>query len=746
MKNRWPHPARVRLRWLRAVLGPRNLRQELVDGREDVGLSHGGLADGEQHGLGRFGGGAVVGEQELGVVEAHPHHELGVGGSAGEAPPGVGEVATGSIAPAEPKGHLRTAHNCAKGVEASGCCVPDGLVDAVVDCREGQLQLVAFRGAAELGPEAHRAGHEGHTGAGVALKHQDLAELCRDFRLELGVEVVLGAEAPGVVEALAGEGEPAAANVDACEPGLGASGGAPQAVGLGEVERGGECAACAFRIAGLGAGPGERHQAVDGSGGREGRGGVGHPGSRHNRRCPAILHAPHGSNAEGRPTGLAAPFPGPPGPPFQQGPGAMMATWNRGTRLPHIHTAVPGPESCALVDRLAQRECPGVTARRARRAAVLGVAADDPIVWARARGANVEDVDGNVYVDLTAGFGVASIGHAHPAVVGAMRAQSHDLLHAMGDAFPDRKRIQLLEVLAEKTGLDRAILGSSGSDAVEAALKTGRLASGKSGVLAFDRSYHGLSYGALAATGYKRAAFAAPFMEQLGQHVRHAEFGGALSSIDWTDIGTVLVEPIQGRGGVRVPPAGWLAELVEVAHQNGAVVVFDEIYTGFGRTGAWLRAQTEAASPDLVCLGKGMAGGFPISACVGTAAVMDAWGASKGEALHTQTFLGNPVGSAMALACISVLETVIPTVAERGEQLSTRLRGRGFDVQGAGLLLGVGLRGASTLAVSRELLQTGYIVLPAGEEAEVLALTPPLTITDDQLAGFVDALEAACRA
>ena len=114
-----------------------------------------------------------------------------------------------------------------------------------------------------------------------------------------------------------------------------------------------------------------------------------------------------------------------------------------GTELPLLHTEVPGPESQAWVDRLAVRECPGVTARRARRAASLGVAADDPIVWARARGACVEDVDGNRFVDMTAGFGVASVGHAHPAVVGAMRAQSHDLLHAMGDAFPDRRRIEL---------------------------------------------------------------------------------------------------------------------------------------------------------------------------------------------------------------------------------------------------------------------------------------------------------------
>jgi len=361
-------------------------------------------------------------------------------------------------------------------------------------------------------------------------------------------------------------------------------------------------------------------------------------------------------------------------------------------------------------------------------------------VWARARGACVEDVDGNRFVDMTAGFGVASVGHAHPAVVGAMRAQSHDLLHAMGDAYPDRRRIELLELLAEKTGLDCAILGSSGSDAVEAALKTGRLASGRAGVMAFLKGYHGLSYGALAATGYKRDAFAAPFSEQLGQHVVHGDFGAPVDTLPWDGVGTLIVEPIQGRGGVVVPPRGWLGELVSAAHARGVVVVFDEIYTGFGRTGAWLRAHTEGVVPDIVCLGKGMAGGFPISACVGSAAVMDAWGASKGEALHTQTFLGNPVGSAMALACIGVLEQVMPEVDDKAARFRALLTGAGFGVRGAGLLLGVLTGEASSLDVSRRLLRTGWIALPAGEQAEVLALTPPLTITDAQLKGFVAAL------
>jgi 4-aminobutyrate aminotransferase / (S)-3-amino-2-methylpropionate transaminase / 5-aminovalerate transaminase len=409
-----------------------------------------------------------------------------------------------------------------------------------------------------------------------------------------------------------------------------------------------------------------------------------------------------------------------------------------GAALPSVRGPVPGPRSRDWVDRLARRECPAITARRARRADALGAADTDPIVWDRAVGANVQDVDGNVFVDLTAGFGVASVGHAHPAVVAAGQRQLGRLPHAMGDAFPDPQRIDLLERLAELTGLDRAILGSSGADAVEAALKTAQRATGRDAVLAFHGGYHGLSYGALSVLGYKREAFQGPFAGQMSGHVRFSDFGGPLP--DLSDVGAVIVEPIQGRGGVRVPPSGWLEGLVDAAHSAGAVVIFDEIYTGFRRTGPWLRYQTEGVRPDLVCVGKGMAAGFPISACVGTAAVMDAWGASTGEALHTQTFLGNPTGCAMALACIEVLAGVTDP-AETGEWLAAELAARGFRSRGAGLLRGVVV--PEPLRVCRALLDRGFIVLPSGMGDEmVLCLTPPLTITRAQLEAFMHALVA----
>eukprot|EP00288_Rhodomonas_lens_P011865 CAMPEP_0177747900 /NCGR_PEP_ID=MMETSP0484_2-20121128/31646_1 /TAXON_ID=354590 /ORGANISM="Rhodomonas lens, Strain RHODO" /LENGTH=159 /DNA_ID=CAMNT_0019262741 /DNA_START=6 /DNA_END=481 /DNA_ORIENTATION=+ len=155
-------------------------------------------------------------------------------------------------------------------------------------------------------------------------------------------------------------------------------------------------------------------------------------------------------------------------------------------RLPQLLTAIPGPKSRAWVDRLAVRECPAITARRARRASALGLMDTDPIVWESAVGSNVTDVDGNVFVDFCAGFGVAAMGHRHPAVVAAGQTQLGILPHAMGDAFSDVRRIELMERLCELTGLDRVIFGCSGSDSIEAAIKTALLATGRERILSFD--------------------------------------------------------------------------------------------------------------------------------------------------------------------------------------------------------------------------------------------------------------------
>jgi 4-aminobutyrate aminotransferase-like enzyme len=351
----------------------------------------------------------------------------------------------------------------------------------------------------------------------------------------------------------------------------------------------------------------------------------------------------------------------------------------------------------------------------------------------------VLDEDGNRFVDFTAGFGVASVGHGHPAVVQAGQRQLAILPHAMGDAFPDITRIQLLERLAEQTGLTHGILGSSGSDAVEAALKSARLATGRDGILAFEGAYHGLSYGALQVTHYKHKYFKAPFAGQIGGHVQHLPFGQLPEHV--RDVGAVIVEPIQGRGGMRVPPKGWLLDLSDLCRRDGAVLIFDEIYTGFGRTGTLFAFEEAGVLPDLLCLGKGMAGGFPISVCMGQQAVMESWGASQGEAIHTQTFLGNPVGCAMALACLDVIEEegLVAKSQTDGEWLTDRLGNLGV-LRGRGLLRGLEVE--NSLALSRGLMERGYIALPAGVEAEVLAIVPPLNVTQQQLEAFCDTLES----
>lgn len=417
-----------------------------------------------------------------------------------------------------------------------------------------------------------------------------------------------------------------------------------------------------------------------------------------------------------------------------------------GADLPQLHTDIPGPRSRARVDALARHECPAVTARRARRAAALGAADDDPIVWASAVGANVEDADGNRFIDLTSGFGVAFVGHRHPAVVRAATEQAGRLIHAMGDAFPDLARIRLLEALADATpgDLSVSLLGLSGADAVDAAVKTARLATGRDGVLTFDGAYHGLALGVLGLQRYKQS-FSEPFAAWLPAAWRAAPWACDRETLRAAladgSVGLVLVEPIQGRGGVRVPPEGWLAMVAEESRRAGALLAFDEIQSGLGRTGAWWACEHDGVVPDLLCVGKSLAGGFPLSACVGTPEAMAAWGASQGEALHTQTFLGHPVGCAAASATLELIDDadLVGWARSKGARLREALEGLGLPVRGRGLMLGVELPGRS-LAVARALLRRGFLTLPAGMQAEVLALTPPVCVTDAQVDAFIGAL------
>lgn len=422
-----------------------------------------------------------------------------------------------------------------------------------------------------------------------------------------------------------------------------------------------------------------------------------------------------------------------------------------GQQLPQLHTPLPGAHSQRLIDQLARHESPSVTARRARRAQAIGAAAQDPVVWAEALGSNVRDADGNVLVDMTAGFAVALLGHRDPRVVQAVQSQATRLLHAMGDAFPDTTRIAWLAALARRAPQDAhgqplevAIPGLSGSDAIDIALRTARLATGRDAVLVFEGSYHGLALGVLGLQSYK-ATFTDPFRGITHPRVHVLPWACPMAEVRALlgrhPTGLVLVEPLQGRGGMRPAPDGWLAELRQVAHDHGALLGVDEIQSGLGRTGAWWRAPAEGCAPDLLCTGKALGGGLPLSACVGSREVMNAWGASQGEAIATQTFLGHPLGCAASLASLRALnEDDMPTLAaERGDQLTSALHDAGFSTRGHGLMIGVHT-GADNLRVMRDLLVRGWIVLPAGASAEVLGLTPPATLSDTQIEGFVQAL------
>ena len=409
--------------------------------------------------------------------------------------------------------------------------------------------------------------------------------------------------------------------------------------------------------------------------------------------------------------------------------------------LPELTGIVPGPASRALAERLGHVESRNVTCLHP----------EAPIFWERAAGANVWDVDGNRYIDFTAAFGVASAGHAHPDVVAAVASQAENLLHGMGDVHPPRVKVELLEALAARyPGTNRAkgVLGCSGADAVETALKTALIATGRPGIVAFEGGYHGLSMGALDTTA--RTDFREPFTERLAQATGFAPFGdlkGVLRTAQELEaqgqtVGAVLVEPVQGRGGERVPPKGFLRSLREACDRAGWLLILDEIYTGCGRTGRFFACEHEGVVPDLLCLGKGLSAGMPISACMGKAEVMDCWPASQGEALHTQTFLGHPASCAAALAALRTIdrEGLVERAEQCGAELLERLQkachalGGVAEVRGLGMMIGIECKNPELAQrVTRRVLERGVIVLPSGPEGRVVSLTPPLCIGAQQI-------------
>lgn len=368
-----------------------------------------------------------------------------------------------------------------------------------------------------------------------------------------------------------------------------------------------------------------------------------------------------------------------------------------------------------------------------------GVYPKRDIAIVRGAGARVWDADGREYLDLASGQGVASLGHCHPAIVDAIAAQSRALVTCPEIFFNDR-RAELLAALASRMpdGLDRFFLCNSGAEAVEAAIKFSRIATGRAGVVAASRGFHGRTFGALSATWER--SYREPFAPLVPgfRHAPYDRIDAMEEAVDATT-GAVVVEIVQGEGGVRPGSGDYFRALRRLCDERGAMLVVDEVQTGFGRTGRWLAFEHHGIVPDLVCLGKAIAGGLPM----GAVAIGRRVGALPAGS-HGSTFGGNPLACAAALAAIRVYdeERLVERAAAIGRTLERRLTALDLrvvrEVRVAGAMAGIELRTRVT-PVLRSLLARGVIALPAGPT--VLRLLPPLVIADAELGEAIGAIE-----
>lgn len=434
--------------------------------------------------------------------------------------------------------------------------------------------------------------------------------------------------------------------------------------------------------------------------------------------------------------------------------------------LPKIKTKiVPGPKSKKLAETLRRYECPQITF----------VSENFPVFLKRANACNLIDVDDNRYLDLSSAFSVVNLGHGNTAVLEALKNQAKEMLHGMGDVHPNEVKVLLAKKLSEITpgNLNHAIFSSTGAEAVESALKTAAMHTKKPGVIAFTGAYHGLLYGALSVT--HRDDFKAPFNKQLGNFAYHAPYpdtrlyGNQASQISLKavqkiikkakrskfPVGAVLLEVIQGRGGIVAAPQEFLKGLRALCDEEQIVMITDEVFTGFGRTGSMFAIEKSGLVPDIMCLGKGLGNGFPISACVGKMRVMFSWGASTGDAIHTSTFLGHPTGCAVALAVIQEIEQ--KKLADRSKLMGDFFRKELWklkekypmiaDVRGAGLMIGIEFshkEGSGkkekivpdtdkTRRFMLEALKNGLVLLPSAPDHNVISITPPLIISEREI-------------
>jgi 4-aminobutyrate aminotransferase len=419
------------------------------------------------------------------------------------------------------------------------------------------------------------------------------------------------------------------------------------------------------------------------------------------------------------------------------------ATLNQ--RAPHLITSLPGPKAAAWIARDDQVISPSYT--RAY-----------PLVAASGLGCVLEDVDGNRFLDFTAGIAVNSTGHAHPEVVAAIADQAARLIHMSGTDFYYAPEIQLAErlaALAPGTHAKRVFFTNSGAETIEAALKLARFHTGRQRVISFYGAFHGRTYGALS-LGASKA-------------VHHRRFGPMLSGIyrihfdcerDELDelfervappdeVAAIFVEPIQGEAGYRVPSPGFLPMLREVCDRHGILLVADEVQSGMGRTGRMFAVEHFGVVPDLLCLAKGIASGMPLGALVARAEVMD-WPPGS----HASTFGGNPVSCRAALATLDLIEReYMANAVARGEQLLSGLRKVTSrvswlsNVRGLGLMVAIDATSAEGPDPQRrdDLIQAafhrGLLLLGCGKAG--IRFCPALCVTEEQVATALQILETA---
>jgi LysW-gamma-L-lysine/LysW-L-ornithine aminotransferase len=347
------------------------------------------------------------------------------------------------------------------------------------------------------------------------------------------------------------------------------------------------------------------------------------------------------------------------------------------------------------------------------------------------------------YLDLMTNYGVNLLGHTHPAVTAAITAQAAKLTNAH-QSFDTPAREEFLQALGAllPPPLTRISFGNSGAEAVEAAIKYARVATGRTGIIATHRAYHGRTYGALAATS--DAKYRDPFAPML-EGVRHVPFDDldALDKVLDDSVAAVIIEPIQGEGGVRVPADGYLKGIRDRCDAHDILLICDEIQTGF-RTGAVLAFSREDIVPDILCLSKSIANGLPLGVTVTTEAVSDR--VPKGS--HGSTFAGNPLVCAAGTATLRVLaDQALHIRAQRaGDRFQERVRGLGLpqvrEVRGRGLMLAVEFKKPAT-PVIKAMQERGVLVLPGG--GTVIRFLPSILIEDAQLDEGVEVLAAAVR-